>query len=354
VRLAVVLALAACAKDRPAADSVIYRETVDLAARHLEDPIGLPMRGTVDIDVELDHAKNDMRKATGTIRVRCLKGCRLGDDHAKLVPKAPRAGAFGSDGLYFGHIDFDSIDIEITVANGTATIARWNVASKDVELILSGDIKLASTIGDSVAALCLRFGATPALEQRDPRTAAVIELTGGPRSDKDGLFNIKLVDRIAQLKRLGVVCDGSAKPAEPPLVATDTARTPTTDVPPNIAALVAAAVKQTSPTTYSVDAAKWEQLVVDPDLMKGFRVVPAIKAGKALGFKLYAISPSSLFAHLGLQAGDTVTSVGGQSLAMPDKALEVYAKLRALRHGESVPVTLERGGASMTLIYTLE
>ncbi len=61
---------------------------------------------------------------------------------------------------------------------------------------------------------------------------------------------------------------------------------------------------------------------------KGARVVPAVKNGKPDGFKLYAIRPSSVYAKLGLQNGDTLQSINGFDLTSADKALEVYTKLR--------------------------
>jgi hypothetical protein len=112
--------------------------------------------------VHLQHAKADLSEATGTLRLTCPKGCRLGDDHAKLVPTR-RSSVFVGDGLDFGHIGFDSFEIVVAFDHGTATITNWSVVSADVQLVASGRVKLGPTRGDSVADLCVRFGATPAL-----------------------------------------------------------------------------------------------------------------------------------------------------------------------------------------------
>jgi hypothetical protein len=51
---------------------------------------------------------------------------------------------------------------------------------------------------------------------------------------------------------------------------------------------------------------------------KGARVVPAIKDGKPDGFKLYAIRPTSIYAKVGFQNGDTLQRVNGMELTSAD------------------------------------
>ena len=95
----------------------------------------------------------------------------------------------------------------------------------------------------------------------------------------------------------------------------------------------------------TVDAALANPMAI----MKGARVVPAMRNGQAEGFKLYAIRPSSPFAKLGFANGDTVHSINGFELDTPDKALEVYTKLRdatsltfdLTRRGKPVLLTIE-------------
>jgi general secretion pathway protein C len=80
------------------------------------------------------------------------------------------------------------------------------------------------------------------------------------------------------------------------------------------------------------------------------RFVPSIKDGKPNGFKLYAIRPNSIFGKIGLQNGDTVKAINGLDMTSPDKALEVYTKLRNASH---LSVSVERRGESMTLDYSI-
>ena len=80
---------------------------------------------------------------------------------------------------------------------------------------------------------------------------------------------------------------------------------------------------------------------------RGARIVPSIKAGRANGFKLYAIRPSSPWAELGLMNGDTIHAINGFFLHTPDEALEVYSKLKGDKRFE---VDLTRRGKSVRIV----
>lgn len=84
-------------------------------------------------------------------------------------------------------------------------------------------------------------------------------------------------------------------------------------------------------------------------LLHGARVVPSIKNGKAIGFKLYAIRSSSIYAQLGFNNGDTILRINGMEFNTPDKAVEVYTKLREVstlvfdisRRGQALQLTIK-------------
>ncbi|HZS39733.1 MAG TPA: type II secretion system protein GspC [Polyangia bacterium] len=80
------------------------------------------------------------------------------------------------------------------------------------------------------------------------------------------------------------------------------------------------------------------------------RFVPSIKDGKPNGFKLYAIRPNSIFGRIGLQNGDTIKAINGMDMSSPDKALEIYTKLRSASH---LSVAVERRGENTTLDYSI-
>jgi general secretion pathway protein C len=80
------------------------------------------------------------------------------------------------------------------------------------------------------------------------------------------------------------------------------------------------------------------------------RFVPSMKDGKPNGFKLYAIRPNSIFGKIGLQNGDTIKAINGNEMSSPDRALEVYTKVRNASH---LSVQVERRGENLTLDYTI-
>ncbi len=80
------------------------------------------------------------------------------------------------------------------------------------------------------------------------------------------------------------------------------------------------------------------------------RFVPSVRDGRPNGFKLYAIRPSSIFAKIGLENGDTVKSINGMEMSTPDQALGVYTKVRSASH---LSVTVDRRGETATLDYTI-
>jgi general secretion pathway protein C len=80
------------------------------------------------------------------------------------------------------------------------------------------------------------------------------------------------------------------------------------------------------------------------------RIVPSFHNGKANGFKLFSIRPGSLYSKIGIQNGDIVQRINGYEINSPDKALEIYSKLK---DAQSITVDLVRRGKSQTLSYQI-
>jgi general secretion pathway protein C len=119
----------------------------------------------------------------------------------------------------------------------------------------------------------------------------------------------------------------------------------------DLQAAVDSGIKKIDETTYEIEKGLIDKVLLNPmAVVKGARVVPAMKNGKPEGFKLYAIRPTSAFSKLGLTNGDTLTSINGFELNSADKALEVYTKLR---EATSVELEVNRRGKPVTLKYTI-
>lgn len=81
------------------------------------------------------------------------------------------------------------------------------------------------------------------------------------------------------------------------------------------------------------------------------RIVPSFQNGKANGFKLFSIKPNSIYQKIGLQNGDVISKINGYEMNSPDKALEIYAKLK---DSQSIQIDLKRRGKDMNMNYTVQ
>jgi general secretion pathway protein C len=81
------------------------------------------------------------------------------------------------------------------------------------------------------------------------------------------------------------------------------------------------------------------------------RIVPSFKNGVANGFKLFSIVPDSLYSKIGIQNGDVIRRINGYEMNSPDKALEIYQKLR---DANRIEVEIERRGDTIRKSYAIE
>jgi general secretion pathway protein C len=80
------------------------------------------------------------------------------------------------------------------------------------------------------------------------------------------------------------------------------------------------------------------------------RIVPSFKNGVANGFKLFSIQPGSLYSAIGVENGDVIQRINGYEINSPDKALEVYQKLRESSH---ISIEIERNGQIIRKEYNV-
>lgn len=117
-------------------------------------------------------------------------------------------------------------------------------------------------------------------------------------------------------------------------------------------AMIEEGVNKVSDTEFEIDKKVVDKILENPmSVARGARIVPSIKNGKSNGFKLYAIRPSSVYAKIGLMNGDTIHSINGFDLTSPDKALEVYTKVR---EATSLSVNATRRGKPISLNYSIK
>ena len=118
-----------------------------------------------------------------------------------------------------------------------------------------------------------------------------------------------------------------------------------------VAAELEKGLKKTGENSFEVQRTAVDSLLGNmAALSRGARIVPEIRDGKALGFRLFSMRPEGPFMKLGLQNGDVVTAINGLEMNSPDKALEVYTKLKSANH---LSVALERNGQKITKEYNI-
>jgi hypothetical protein len=85
-------------------------------------------------------------------------------------------------------------------------------------------------------------------------------------------------------------------------------------------------------------------------LARSVRVMPEARAGKALGFRLLAITADGPMAKLGLRSNDVLVAINGLDLATPDHVLDACSKLKTAPH---LVLTMIRESDELTQDYTI-
>jgi general secretion pathway protein C len=138
---------------------------------------------------------------------------------------------------------------------------------------------------------------------------------------------------------------GAAGPEAPSLGVAGLARPPVPGGP------AAEGVTKVTEHSYQIARNTIDQALTNMNsLATQARIVPSFKNGVANGFKLFSIQPGSLYASIGIENGDVIQRVNGYEINSPDKALEVYQRLRESSH---VTIELERAGQVVRKEYNV-
>jgi general secretion pathway protein C len=133
----------------------------------------------------------------------------------------------------------------------------------------------------------------------------------------------------------------------------DVARIPVAPVPPPGSPAPASmdGVRPLGNNRYEIDRKVIEATLGDLNKMATqARIVPSFKNGVGNGFKLFSIQPGSLYSAIGVENGDVIQRLNGYELNSPEKALELYQKLREAGH---VSLEMERNGQSIRKEYNI-
>jgi len=105
-------------------------------------------------------------------------------------------------------------------------------------------------------------------------------------------------------------------------------------------------------TNFQVQRSSLEGLMNDlPSLLTQARAVPKLgPGGKVECFKIVEIQEGSVFEKLGIRKDDCISSVNGEPVDSPTKAMELY---NALRTQSNVSLGVDRGGTKTNLNYNI-
>ena len=110
-------------------------------------------------------------------------------------------------------------------------------------------------------------------------------------------------------------------------------------------------ISKTGDDKYTIDGSYIDETLSNlSQIATQARIVPSFKSGKANGFKLFSIKPGSIYSKIGLQNGDVIQKVNGYEINSPDKALELYQKLR---DAQNVSLEILRRGQPKTFGYEI-
>jgi general secretion pathway protein C len=141
--------------------------------------------------------------------------------------------------------------------------------------------------------------------------------------------------------------EAPAPPPPPP----GAAPPPAPDKNDALAVDMAKGIKKITEHNYELQRSTLESVLGNMALLsRSARIVPEMKDGKAAGFRLFAVRPDGPFAMIGMQNGDIISSINGLEITSPEKALEVYAKLKSASH---LSLGMERNGQKVTKEYNI-
>ncbi|HVP62768.1 MAG TPA: type II secretion system protein GspC [Myxococcaceae bacterium] len=136
---------------------------------------------------------------------------------------------------------------------------------------------------------------------------------------------------------------GDGAPPPPPIATTRPVAEP--------AGAYGAGIKALDDNNYDVPRNEVDRALANlNDLAMQARIVPAFKDGQAEGFKLFSIRPDSLYSKIGIVNGDVIKRINGFEMNSPEKALEVYTKLK---DANRIDIELDRNGSTLRKTYNV-
>jgi general secretion pathway protein C len=115
---------------------------------------------------------------------------------------------------------------------------------------------------------------------------------------------------------------------------------------------MAEGIEKVNDTNYNLSRSMLSKVLDNAGKIIGIAAVaPKLEGGQSIGMEIRGIRPDTLLTRIGIQNGDLLESINGQSLSNPDAALGAYTTLRT---ADKFNLTIRRGDKPMTINYNLQ
>jgi len=111
-------------------------------------------------------------------------------------------------------------------------------------------------------------------------------------------------------------------------------------------------IEKVNDTNYNISRSMLNKVLDNAGRLIGIAAVaPKVEGGRPIGMEIRGIRADTLLTKLGIQNGDILESVNGQSLTSTDAALGAYTTLRT---ADKFDLSIRRGSESMVINYNLQ
>ncbi|MGB5192414.1 MAG: type II secretion system protein GspC [Polyangiales bacterium] len=111
-------------------------------------------------------------------------------------------------------------------------------------------------------------------------------------------------------------------------------------------------IEKINDTNYNISRTMLNKVLDNAGRLIGIAAVsPKVEGGQSVGMEIRGIRANTLLTKLGIQNGDVLESVNGQSLTSTDAALGAYTTLRT---ADKFNLSIRRGGQSMIINYNTQ
>ncbi len=121
--------------------------------------------------------------------------------------------------------------------------------------------------------------------------------------------------------------------------------------PSNLPPGVAGKIRQRGEHEFDVDRSAVDALIANPAELMKIRVVPDKQGDRVVGLKISGIKPGSLLGALGIENGDSLTSINGFEMNDPKNMLDAYTKLLRADHLTTSEI---RNGKPVNLDFSIK